>query len=126
MFLSNPTLFSFQLDYCILCHQQTLNMEIACPMVLSVALYFLNKPLHLLLHRLSSLAAITLSSQDTTALVPTSSSSVTRKRGGRLSRKTKFRRNQHTEMTASLDESSGILPLPTPKAKRFQFIRRRR
>ena len=74
----------------------------------------------------SPMDTITLSSQDSTVFFPTSGSFVPRKRGGRPSRKSKFRGNQHTEMTASLDESSGTLPLPTPKAKRFQFTRPRR
>ena len=57
-------LFSLQLNF-VLCLQQTLNvaityyvnMEIAYPTILSVPLYFLNKPLHLLLlNRLPPLA----------------------------------------------------------------------
>ena len=69
---------------------------------------------------------VTLSSQHSTVFFPKSRSSVPRKRGGCPSRKSKFCGNQHSEMTASLDESSGTLPLPTPKAKRFQFTRPRR
>ena len=74
----------------------------------------------------SLMDTITLSYQDSTVFFPTSGSSVPRKRGGRPSRKSKFRGNQHSEMTALPDESSGTLPLPTPKAKRFQFTRPRR
>ena len=74
----------------------------------------------------SPMASVSLSPQDTTVFFPTSSTSAPRKRGGRPSRKSKFRGNQHSEMTASLDESSGTLPSPTPKAKRFQFTRPRR
>ena len=48
----------------------------------------------------SSMAAIILSPQDTTVLLPTSCSCVPRKWGISPSRKSKFRGNQHTEMTA--------------------------
>ena len=104
----------------------------AYPMILSVSPLFSKQAIipsfsQIITPGMNSLmAATTLSSQDTIIFWTTSGSYIPRKRGDRPSTESKFRGNQFMEMTASLDESSGTLPLPTPKGKRFQFTCPRR